>query len=290
LLKPKDGSVDRIPPLQLDLDFFDKRGQVILPVASQVQLIDARPTMVAARPVKKVEVLQILDERDLSKGTLTLEIKATGHGLLPELKELLDVNLPGFKMEKCEDRGLTVVKLDAEGDEVAAVSERNWLMTLAVDPPGRPPGSFSFPKAALPEAALTYKRYADADLQEVKPEVALAGLPLRPRSVWTWVGSGAGLLVLGIGLVWWLRQGKAVAPAETAATYSLPAQITPFTVLSLLRRMQSDEKLGLNPEQRRELGDAISGLQQYFFGRPAGDRNGKPDLEQVARRWVSCAR
>src|SRR6185436_14122363 len=85
LLKAKDASVDRIPPLQLDIDFFDRRGQAILPVVSQVQLIDARPESVAHRPVAKVELLQILDERDFKKGQLTLEVKATGRGLLPEL-------------------------------------------------------------------------------------------------------------------------------------------------------------------------------------------------------------
>ena len=290
LLKAKDGSVDRIPPLQLDLDFFDKRGQVILPVASQVQLIDARPDRVAARPVQKVDVLQILDDRDLSKGALTLEIKAGGRGLLPELKDLLDLRVPGFRIDKTDDRGLSLIKMDAEGDQVAPVSERNWMLMLVADPSAGPSKSFLFPKAVLAGTAVTYKRYSDADLVEVKPEAALAGVVLKPTSFWVWIGLGVAAVAVVLGLLWWWRRSEAGAPAEMVPSYSLPNQITPFTVLNLLQRMQSDAQLRLNSEQKRELSEAIAGLQQYFFSRPATARNGKPDLEQVARRWVSHTR
>ncbi len=41
LLKAKDASVDRLPPLSLDMDFADGQGTVILPVSSPVTLISA---------------------------------------------------------------------------------------------------------------------------------------------------------------------------------------------------------------------------------------------------------
>jgi hypothetical protein len=53
--------------------------------------------------------------------------------------------------------------------------------------------------------------------------------------------------------------------------------------------MKADQKLTLNADQRRELGEAIENLQQYFFARPADTRNGGHDLGQIARRWLNCA-
>jgi hypothetical protein len=288
-LKAKDGSVDRISPLQLDLDFFDRRGQVVLPVASQVQLIDARPDQAGPRPLKKVEVLQILDERDLAKRTLSLEIKASAHGLLPDLKELLDLDVPGCKVGKVEDKGLVISKMDAEGEEVAPISERNWLVSLALDPAQGSTVSFSFPKARIEGMTLTFKRYIDADLAEVKPEVALAGLTLGPRSFWTWLAPSLGVTIFAIIAAWWWRKRIAPSAVEEAAAYTVPSQLTPFNVLNLLRRIHADQKLALKAEQRQELGEAISELQQYFFDRPGDHKNGQPNLEQIARRWVSSS-
>jgi hypothetical protein len=74
------------------------------------------------------------------------------------------------------------------------------------------------------------------------------------------------------------------------SAYAFPAQVTPFTVLNLLQRMKADEKLSFSAEQSRELSEAIAGLQEYFFDRPVRSRNGGPDLEDVARRWLSCAK
>src|SRR5688500_16908820 len=36
LLQPKDASVDKVPPIPMDLDFYDRQSKVILPVSSQV--------------------------------------------------------------------------------------------------------------------------------------------------------------------------------------------------------------------------------------------------------------
>jgi hypothetical protein len=288
VLKAKDGSVDRIPSLQLDLDFADKHGQVVLPVVSQVQLIDARPETVPSRPVKKIELVQVVDERELGKGALSLETKATARGLLPELKDLLDLSVPGFKVGKIDDKGLAISKMDAEADEVAPVAERNWLVALEAVP-GQHASTFHFPISKIPDALVTYKRYADADLVEVKPELALAGLALGPRNLWGWVLTGTALLfVCGAGFWWWGKQ-RASRLVEAPSAYVMPGHITPFTVLNLLLRMRDDQKLAFDSSQRAELNEAITGLQKHFFSRPSTERNGQPDLEEVARQWVSRA-
>jgi len=286
LLKAKDAAVDRVPPLAMDLDFYDTKGQVVLPVESQVVLIDARPEAPPERPVSNIEVTQILDERDLKKGKMTLEIKATAKGLVPDLKSLFDAEFAGFKVDKTADNGLAVTKMDAEGDRVLPVCERVWLLNLSVTESDRAPDAFRFPKSKAPDLAVTYKRYADADLAEVKAELALAGVPLKPRSIWKVVVAAClaavALLVILIRLA-----RRAPVAAVQVAVYAMPAQLTPFTVLNLLRRMSADEKLPLPQDRRQELVNTIGELEKQFF-----DRNGHetpPDLREVAQHWLALA-
>ena len=59
LLKAKDASVDRIPELKMDLDFYDSLGPALLPVSTASQVIDARPEKASARPVDKLTLTQI---------------------------------------------------------------------------------------------------------------------------------------------------------------------------------------------------------------------------------------
>jgi hypothetical protein len=212
-------------------------------------MIDARPES-TARPVKKIEVLQILDARDAAKGPLGLENKATGRGLLPELKDLMDVNLPGFKIERLDDKPLVISKMDAEGEEVAPVSERNWVLSLVADSASAPPANFNFPKAKVAGVEMAYKNYSDADLVDVKPEVALAGFSLRHGNGWRWAEGGALLVIVGIAWLWYWRRQKAGHVDEIPAAYVFPPELTPFTVLNLLQRMKADQKLTLNADQR----------------------------------------
>jgi hypothetical protein len=288
LLKAKDASVDRIPALQLDLDFLDRRGKVVLPVESPVVLIDARSNKPPARPLGKLSVTEILDERELKDGKLTLEVKATGRGIIPEFNELLEAAPAGFTVEKITDHGLTVTKLDAEGDSVAAICERNWLVALAQAPGADAPTNFRFPKPKLDTAELSYKRYADADLVEVKESLALAGLPLRPARYGGWILSGLVFALCGAALYFLLRTTRGPV-AEEAALYTLPTHVTPFTVLNLLRRMEQDARLALPPDRRAELAQTIREMEHRFFG-PCAESNGQADLERLAREWVGRAR
>lgn len=285
LLKAKDASVDRIPPLRLDLDFVDRRGPVILPVQSQVQLIDARSESGPARPLAGVECVQILDDREAALGRIGLEIKATGQGLLPDLGELIDLRLPGFKIGKKPEAPLTLTRLDTAGDSVAAVSERSVLLALVPDDSGPAPSVFRFPAPRRDGMTNLFKRYADADLVEVKPEVALEGLRLRPRPWWPWVSGGVVVVAIIAGVVQLRRRREVVDPQETRR-YSMPHQITPFSVLQLLQRLAADRSLVLTDERRSELVAAIRDLEARYFS-PAPDRSGYANLEEVAKRWVS---
>jgi hypothetical protein len=286
LLRAKDGAVDQLPPLHVDLDFFDRRGQVVLPIESAVVLLDARPPTAPTRPVTKLAVTQVLDDRELATGKLTLEVKATGRGLVPDLQGLLDLNLPGLRIAKTNDSGVTITKLDTEAEDLAGLSERTWLLELAPAASGhaQAPALFRFPAARAKDVALTYKRYTDADLAEVKPEVALAGIRLKPDLTWLWfilalAAAGGGTL-----LVWRRRHARPTLEADRPR-YCVPTPTTPFNVLNLLRQIQRDEHLRLSADRRAELTRAIGELEQRYFAPPT---NGKPDrdLAALARTWV----
>jgi len=287
LLQAKDGSADQIPVLEMDLDFADQRGQVTLPVESQITLLDARPERVPARPVADVEITQVLDDREIAQGLLTLEIKAGAKGLVPRLGELMRTNFTSLRVEEFTDQGVAVTQIDTEGDDIRPVSERNWLFKLRVEDSAPASLTFKFPEAAAGGAKMTFKRYADADLVEVQPSLALAGLSLRARPWWHWAVLAVVILAIACAVVWWVsRHRPQVAPAESP--YLLPDPATPFGVIGMLRRMHGDASLGWKETDRTELAQTIGRLEAYFFAR---ERNGdpEPDLTGIGRRWLVLA-
>jgi len=287
LLEAKDASADRIPPMQLDLDFLDKRGKVVLPVESPIVFLDARSEKPPARALSSLALTQILDDRDRNSGKLTLEVKATARGIIPELGDLVDLSVPGFRIDNPTDHGLAVTKLDTDGDAIAPVCERSWLLNLVQVSGADAPKLFAFPTPRLSTAEVAYKHYVDADLVAVKETLALAGLPLESKDPWGWVSAGMFFAICGAGLYLLLRPSKRAA-AQYAPAYALPGQITPFSVLGLLRSMEQDPHLGLSTDRRAELAATIRELERRYFG-PGNDTNGQADLERLARDWVTRA-
>ena len=275
------------PSVRLDVDFIDAKGPVVLPVASAVQLIDARPDTVPARPVSDLEVTQILDDRTLKEGKLTLEVKATGKGLVPNFNELFDFTPAGFKMDEIEDSGTAVQRLSSEGDALAAASERNWQIKLSPEQSSGRNSLFRFPKPRIADLKVSYKRYQDADLVEVTPELALAGLPLRARQLWPWALLIVVVLFMSVLFTKQLRSKTAEAVAEVS--YALPPNISPFTTLDLLRRIHADPRLALSADQRAELSKSIAGIEAYYFAH-RGNGEPRPDLASIGGRWVTQTR
>ena len=199
LLKARGPKVDKIPPVRLDLDFMDTSGYVILPVESPTIPIDAAPAKGEARPFEKLQVTQTLDERQAKDGKLILEVKATARGLVPELDSILDVQAPGFEIDKTDDQGAVglAVRPRQRGEPGRLGAN------LAGPFPGAPvetedPKTFKFASAKVDGAEMIYQRYVDADLAKVGPEVALEARYGEPSHACAW-WLGGGLLAARAG-------------------------------------------------------------------------------------------
>ena len=213
LLKPRGPQVDKVPPLRIDLDFLDTSGYVVMPLASSAVPIDARDPAGDPRPVDKLTVTQTLDERQAAKGTLLLEVKAVGVGLVPALAELVgDVAPAGFEVTKTEDQGLGVKKFDEDATGTAVVSERTWQLTLrGKDGQAELPKTFRFPAAKVPTKEVIFQRYADADLTPVGEEVSLEAEYGKTAARWPWIAAGAA----AIGMGTWRSLARAPSSARS---------------------------------------------------------------------------
>ena len=168
VLRAKTPAVDRIPAVSLDLEFNDGAGMVLLPVASQVVLIDARDALPPARPLAGLKIRQVLDDRRWAKGSAQLEIVAEARGILPALDQLLEIGAgrasgvsprsdASLRLVRTQDQGLELKSLDTAGDRICPVCERRWLLDF--EPAGDVPATqFAFPKARETAAAMTYQR------------------------------------------------------------------------------------------------------------------------------------
>lgn len=280
LLKPRGPEVDRVPSLRLDLDFLDTSGYAVLPIESPTLVIDA--SKAEERPFERVKLVQTLDERQAKDGKLLLEIKATSIGIAPPFESLVELAPSGFEVAKREDPGPSVVKFDDEGDDRQIVCERLWTLTLKAKEGAPRPDAFTFAKPKVDLASNEHFRYVDADLASVGDTIALEREYEKPSRSWMWWGPLA-LLALGAGFVVARKQRK--PKSETTARFRVPDEVTPFTVIGLLRDIERND--GLAPDVRAELAGEIGRLEQHYFAEPDPK---EPDLEQIARSWASRAR
>lgn len=288
LLKAKDAAADRIPPLQLDMDFLDPLGPVVLPLVSAPLLLDARPATGTSRPASKIALSQLLDDRQWATGLLRVEIRASAQGLVPNLDALLNLDLAPLILDPVPDQSVSINRLDAQGDSIAALSERIWTATYRLPKDAPASRNFRFPPARKPDTSVTYKRYIDADLVEVAPQVALAGVPLGRPSVAQWLWPAAGGVLLAWILTLILRR-RPKPEAAVAGGYRIPDPLTAFTLVALLDRMSRDSTLTLDPAHREELKTTIAALQQRYFSADVPQAQSTPDLREMADRWVSLS-
>ncbi len=287
LLKPKSPKVDRIPPLKLDLDFMDTSGYVILPVESPQVALNCDASNETPRPYRDLQITQILDERQSAEGKLIIEIKTTGHGLMPPVGELVDLDgIPSFVVEKVDDQGLSVSQFDEDSSAAGILSERTSLVTLkAAAGLTQLPGQLQFPKPLSDSAKSVYQKYVDADLaaaEAVTPLTARYGKVDRTNQIYAILAAIAGVVIaaLAIPRIWKSMRKKPVAPDSVTP-------IEPFAVLGLLRGLQNESRL--TQAMQDELASTIRSVEERYFAANSSAEQPKPELAELVVRWSSLA-
>ncbi|MFM9961219.1 MAG: hypothetical protein ACKV2Q_08325 [Planctomycetaceae bacterium] len=294
LLATKDKTVDRVPALEIELDFFDRDGKVVIPVPSNPILIEMSAEAPIQRPVTSVSLTQIVDSRELTDRRLKIDVLATAHGLVPELDQLLQ--LPGYSLsvqEVSDTTGLLVTELHNGPEGLYPISERSW--TIALDPTPLLRGAsshveFEFPSAKSADTQMTYRRYQDLDPVEAAARVTLVEGAEVAKVAETdhrlWIGGVVGVLVVGLLTFLALRRkpdDSSIAPP----LFTFPREVTPFSVIALLHRIESNDTVPLDDEQRLALKADIHTLEQSTFSRD-GTTAPKGNLDTLARRWLSA--
>lgn len=296
----KDASVDKIPPVEMQLKFIDMTGPVSIPAESAETVIKVAIEGAPARPASNIDIIQTLDTRQLPiHGTLSLEVKATASGLAPELEQLLefDPKAPISVRSIHPHGGLQVKELNTWADEVMATSERQWSITLDGDAVREADRriDFRFPAPKDKDFSVTYQSYQDMNLTTLdQPVVTLAQraetaeviAPAPGRSSWWIVFVAAGLAGAGFGYVRWRRRAGDRSQ-ETSELFHLPAELDGFSVAVLLRRLSGSPHANLTGNQRQELQSDLRHVEQSCFG--AQGAMVEDELREVATKWLSAA-
>jgi len=287
LLKPKGPQIDSIPPLKIDLDFLDTSGHVIIPITSPAIPISANHPD-AKSPHRDLKITQILDDRkqEENENQINLEIKATTHGLTPDLEEILNLPPAGFKIANIEDRKLQIETLDAETTDLAPISSHEWKITLEPETNALPT-NFTFPEPKLELAkqeGLTLQKYEDVDLITVANTTPIRAEKSSPIKPWHYIL--AALILAAIATII-IRKKRTKPQTETKTqTLSPPTDLTPVTLLTYLQKIQTTPNL--TPEQKQNLTQEIQTLQTQSFG-PNTTPPTKQTLQKIAQQWQKAA-
>jgi hypothetical protein len=305
LVRAKDASVDKIPPVQMELKFVDLSGPVTIPAESAETVIKVSTGNVPERPARQIELTQTLDTRQfLINGALPLEIKATASGLVPELDQLVDLEAIkkaiGIRQIHAHE-GLQVKEINTWGDQVAPRSERLWTIALDGDPIRAAEGltELSFPLPKSKDVAAVYQTYSDMDLTTLsQPSVKIGrtsvggGVTAQPaRHHLLWLAVGAVIVLLGGGFFFAIARRNSEAEERALHArdlFKMPDDVDGFAVFALLRRLSASPLVKLQGSQREELQQDIQRVQQACFDSKAGAMT-EASLRSVAEKWLSLA-
>jgi len=147
-----------------------------------------------------------------------------------------------------------------------------------------PPREFHFAKPFGDGVELVYQRYVDADLRTVEAAIDLDEHYGKADRAWMYA-IAVGALVVLIGGIAWRRYAR--RPVIATVRLSVPSEVTPFTVLGLLRRIRAENHLDASAEA--ELAASIERIETSYFKNGANGANGAIDLRAVAEDWVARA-
>ena len=303
-VRAKDASVDKIPPVQLELKFVDLSGPITIPAESAETVIKVATDSAAPRPASQIEITQTLDTRQLPiNGALTLEVKATSTGLVPDLENLLDVaaNKSAIGIKNINPHeGLQVTELNTWGDQVAPRSERLWTISLDGDAvrAADAPMEFRFPPPKMKDATVAYQTYTDMNLTALPQPVVQIGRPLAPGETavsrarmpyYVWGGAAlASILVVGLIALLSRRKGGGERPLRARDVFHMPGHVDGFAVVALLRRLDTSPLVQLKEPQHAELQSDLKRVEHACFGAGKSTMS-ETDLRSVASKWLRVA-
>ena len=304
LVRAKDASVDKVPPVKLELKFIDLSGPVTVPAVSAETLFKVSPTS-GPRPAGRVEVTQTLDTRQFGiNGQLNLDIHATGTGLVPDLDDLVDLEIVkrvAAVRQVGMGEGLQIKELNTWGEQVTARSERHWVVSLDGDKIRAADTATEVPFAPLknPANGAVWRTYEDMDLKvlpkasvRLDRQQALPGtgaIPPAPTSPWFWPSLGSIVALLGLGLFFGLRSGpKGPAAPLARDVFQMPATVDGFAAAAFLRRYGASPLITLNAAQKGELAQDLARIQEGCFN--GVSTLGEPDLRAILQKWLKQLR
>ena len=300
LVRAKDASVDKIPPVQMELRFIDLSGPVTIPATSAETLLKVASGKPTPRPADKVEVTQTLDTRSFAiNGSLSLEVAATASGLVPELDDLLDL-APLAAVAKVRQvtaiDPLMVKELNTWGEKVAPRTERRWSITVDGDAirAADKATDVPFPTVKGANTTTVWRTYQDIDpvvlskasvlLDRVKVAQGAGYVPPVAEDYSTYLYIG--LAAVTAFVVWLTLRKRDTGPRPPRArdVFKLPATVDGFSVVALLRKLGTSPLVKFTAAQNAELQQDIERVQTGCFG--GTTTLSTADLKTVAEKWL----
>ncbi|MGD7654663.1 MAG: hypothetical protein ACQCXQ_15700, partial [Verrucomicrobiales bacterium] len=291
VLKAKNAAVDRIPSIQIDMDFVDQPGQIVLPILSQLVPLDAVPQSVEPRPCEELALSVIMDQREADKGTIVVEVQASGNGVIPALEEMFDCPQDGFEME-VSDSGQVVTEFVSDGTDKTPKGDRSWQITYTREQDLQAEVPFHFPKllASVEPATIEYQYYKDADLVTVDAQEASKGVVLgSPVKSSYRLASIIGAIVVLLAIVgaFLLRRVGRKLQLQDEAGLTPPAEPTPFSTVAFLRRIKKQYASGMRDKDLEALDKQIEEIDSSYF---KDGQTGDIDLPKVVAKWFKLAK
>lgn len=286
LLQAKGPHVDKIPSFSLDMDFVEKSGFVVLPMETSIVPIDAKLDRYVPRPTDNIQVVQTLNDNELEQGTVDVEVKITGHGVLPPVDQLLDLSYPGFVVREIDAMPLSVLEFDLESAENVVSSERLARVSLNAGDLDSVHPKFHFANL-LPMAKpseMVFRRFEDADIVMTSSVVDLEDIKqtLPTNAYWIVIGLGTAVFVVAAAGYSAMRrkpQENIIVVPKVAA----PSVVSPFSTLEYLQSL--GQKIDFSDTERCELRNEIAAIEDAYFRQKTN--NGKPDLAASVEKWYA---
>jgi hypothetical protein len=300
LVRAKDASVDKIPPVQMELRFIDLSGPVTIPATSAETLLKVSVGKVAPRPAEKIEVTQTLDTRQFAiNGSLSLEVAATASGLVPELADLLDL-APLAGVAKVRQvtaiDPLMVKELNTWGDQVAPRTERRWSIALDGDAirAADKATDVPFPTVKAANTTTVWRTYQDIDpvvltkasvlLDRVKAAPGAGYVPPAAEDHSSYLYLGLAAVTAFVAWLVFRKRDTGPRPPRARDVFKLPATIDGFSVVALLRKLGASPLVKFTAAQQAELKADIERVQTGCFG--GATTLSEPDLKTLAEKWL----